>query len=63
MSYHLPDGSYHQLTQARDTLRLLKHATQGAEVDSTIETALLASYLTLIDEQVSVVLDALEHSQ
>lgn len=63
MSYHLSDNDHYRLTQARDVIRLLKQSSQNAEPDAMIETALIASYLTLIDEQVSAVIATLDHTQ
>lgn len=56
MSYELCDGSHYRLTQTRDAIRLLKRTSQEAEPGTVIETELLASYLTLIDEQLTSII-------
>lgn len=57
MSYDLSESAFHRLYQARNAVRLLKHSTQEAADDATLQCSLLASYLTLVDEQLSSMID------
>lgn len=57
MVHELSDNAHYRLIQTRDIIRLLKHTSQEAEPGAMLETALLAGYLTLMDEQLSSVID------
>lgn len=57
MTYEMSASGFSQLHQTRDTIRLLKHSTMAAEDGTTVDAALLASYLTLMDEQLTLVVD------
>jgi len=54
MSYELTENGYSRLLQARDAIRLLKHACQETRDGGVLDAQLVASYLTLMDEQISV---------
>lgn len=62
MIHELPDNAHFRLIQTRDIIRLLKHTSQEAEPGATVETALLAGYLTMLDEQLSSVIVETQHS-
>jgi hypothetical protein len=54
VSYELSENAYSCLYQARDAIRSLKHASQETRDGGALDSQLIASYLTLMDEQLSV---------
>lgn len=56
MSYSMSDDAYSRLHQARDAIRLVKHSSLEAEPGATMDAALVGSYLTLMDEQLSAII-------
>lgn len=57
MSYQFSDDAYSRLHQARDAIRLMKHSSLEAEQGATMDCALVGNYLTLMDEQLSAVIN------
>lgn len=57
MSYHLSDDAYSRLHQTRDAIRLMKHSSLEANQGATLDSALVGNYLTLMDEQLSAVIN------
>lgn len=57
MSYYLSDDSYSRLHQTRDAIRLVKHSSLEAERGATMDAALVGNYLTLMDEQLSAIIN------
>jgi hypothetical protein len=57
MSYQLSDDAYSRLHQARDAIRLMKHSSLEANQGATLDSALIGNYLTLMDEQLSAIIN------
>ncbi|MNR28682.1 hypothetical protein D3C85_1460170 [compost metagenome] len=57
-AYGLSEDAMSTLQLLRDSLRLLKNCAEDSQCKSTFEPMLMCSFLTLIDQQLSGVIDS-----
>jgi hypothetical protein len=57
-AYGLSEEAMSKLHLLRDSLRLLKNCAEDSHCKSTFEPVLMCSFLTLLDQQLSCVIDS-----
>lgn len=58
--YHIPENAYNQLHTVRDSLRLLTYSAEDDQGPDRQQSQLMASFLRLMDQEISAVISGAE---